>query len=361
MTHPGDWSLLSIRKYVLTFLVCTLSVTVLLKVGEIQYLELILAADFLLVLFLFARDRFRLQTIKPFFSIGTSYVIFLVLVLLLAVVALRGNFYSYQYSFFKRPILVTLSRMAELFVDTFYMLYMASLYRADDKLCAFAARTYYGVGILGGIYALLCLPLNLLFDLQLGAYLDSHRLRGFNNEGGSYGTYLLSLLMLSVAMYHRRWLTRKQFIWGMVLFSVCLLGSQSKGAFFALVVLAVFHVMWSQTGWRRWGTVGAVAVLFVAVGIAVDIPRQVQIYVRAAKEYQKVSNIKWGDGNYVAGRIAGAVLGPRMIAAHPLTGIGWGNYPLVRDDPAYRQGSAFSLLSFDAPSLGAIDYIVDFG
>ena len=61
------------------------------------------------------------------------------------------------------------------------------------------------------------------------------------------------------------------------------------------------------------------------------------------------------------GRIAGAVLAPRMIAAHPILGIGWGNYPLVRDDPEYRRGTAFELNLTDAPGLGLIDYIVELG
>ena len=38
------------------------------------------------------------------------------------------------------------------------------------------------------------------------------------------------------------------------------------------------------------------------------------------------------------GRLGGAVLVPRMIADHPWTGIGLGNYPLMRNDPHYLQG-----------------------
>jgi hypothetical protein len=53
-------------------------------------------------------------------------------------------------------------------------------------------------------------------------------------------------------------------------------------------------------------------------------------------------------------------LAPRIIAAHPLVGVGWGNYGLVRDDPTYRQGTAFAIGN-DAPGLGPIDYIVDLG
>ena len=71
--------------------------------------------------------------------------------------------------------------------------------------------------------------------------------------------------------------------------------------------------------------------------------------------------VRGQDANFVMGRVAGLVLGPRMMAAHPLLGVGWGNYPLVRDDPQYRRGTAFALQSTDSPSLGPIDYIVELG
>ncbi len=157
-----------VRQRVLVFLVCTLSVTVLLKIGEIQYLELILAADFLVVCVLFFRNGLRSRVFQPFFSVGSSWGIFLILAFLLGVVALGQNFYSFNDTFFKRPLLVTISRMAELFLDVFYMLYLASLYREDESLGRLGARTYYWMGVSGGIYALVCLPLNVFFNVQLG-------------------------------------------------------------------------------------------------------------------------------------------------------------------------------------------------
>ena len=98
-----------------------------------------------------------------------------------------------------------------------------------------------------------------------------------------------------------------------------------------------------------------------AIGSVINFQSQVDAYIQGAAKYQEISNLRSDDGNVVMGRISGAVLGPRMIAAHPLLGIGWGNYPLVRDDPQYRRGSAFALSSTDSPSLGPIDYIVELG
>jgi hypothetical protein len=347
--------------YVLVLLVCTLSVTTLLKVGEIQYLELILAADLVLLTGLFLHNHLRARVFGPIFSIGQSYTIFLVLAFLLSLLALRQNFNLANETLLKRPLLVTISRMAELFLDAFYMLYLAGLFREDERLRIFAARVYYWTGIAGGIYALATYPLNYFLAMQLGTYSSSHRLRGFDNEGGPYGTYLLSVCALAIAMYHRGWLSRRQFYWGIALLVACLAGSQSKAAFFALAVLGLFYLLMALKGWRGWALIAAMGAVFAVLGLLLNIPGKIEVYNRAIASYQELSNLRSEDGNIVMGRVAGAVLAPRMIAVHPLAGIGWGNYPLVRDNPEYRQGSAFSTGPTDAPGLGLIDYIVDLG
>jgi hypothetical protein len=349
------------RKYVLVFLVCTLSVTVLLKVGEIQYLELILAADFLVLCILFFRNGLRSQVFQPFFSVGSSWGIFLILAFLLGVVALGQTFYPFDDTLLKRPLLVTIARMAELFLDVFYMLYLASLYREDEKLGRLGARTYYWMGVAGGVYAVVCFPLNLFFGAQLGTYSDSHRLRGFNNEPGPYGTYLIGVCLLTMAMQRRGWLSRNEFRFGMGLFCVCLLGSQSKAAIFALTLLGFINFLFLSSGWWRLTFVGLVGLGLLVIVSLFNFKGAINGYTEGAAKYQNLSMIRSEDGNFVMGRVAGLVLSPRMIAAHPLLGIGWGNYPLVRDDPQYRRGTAFSLGATDAPGLGPIDYIVELG
>ncbi len=350
-----------LHKYVMVFLVCTLSVTVLLKVGEIQYLELIMAADFLLLCVLFARNGFRGRVFQTFLSIASTWGIFMSLAFLLALVALRQNFYAFNDTLLKRPILVTISRIAELFLDVFYMLYLASLYREDERLAQLGARTYYWMGVLGGIYAVVCFPINYLTNLQLGTYSDLHRLRGFNNEAGSYGTYLIGVFLLTIAMRRRGWLSKFQFRLSLVLFTVCLLGSQSKAAIIAIVVLGTVNLLLLTRGWGRLTLIGAGTAGLLVVAAVFNFQGKINAYVQGVAQYQELSMLRSEDANLVMGRISGAVLSPRMIEAHPWLGIGWGNYPLVRDDPQYRRGTAFSLASLDSPSLGPIDYIVDLG
>ncbi len=350
-----------VRHYVLIFLVASLCVTVMLKIGEIQYLELILAADFLIVVVLFLRNRLRVKVFRTFFNLGWHYAVFLGLAFILGIVALRQNFYLLNESPLKQPLILTVSRMAELFLDVFYMLYLADLYREDEKLCQLATKTYFWVGIAGAIYGLVSFPLNLLYDWQIGTYGNLHRIRGFNNEAGSYGTYQISVCLLAVCMYQRNWLSRRQFYWGMGLFIVTLLGSQSKAAFIAAPLLAIVGLIIGLRGWKRLVLLTSVGLVAAVISIAADLAAKIDVYRVASASYQRLSLTKAQDGNYVMGRVSGAVLAPRMIAAHPLLGLGWGNYPLVRDDPDYRQGTAFALYATDSPSLGPIDYIVELG
>jgi hypothetical protein len=358
---PQKLTLQRIHQYVLVFLVATLSVTVLLKIGEIQYLELVLAADLVLLLVLFISNGCQMKIFRPYLSIAKSYGIFLALVFFLGVIALRQDFFPVDDSFLKRPLLLTISRMAELLLDVFYVLYLASLYREDERLCRFGAKTYYWVGMAGCFYSLATYPLNVLFDLDLGTAGPAHRMRGFNNEAGSYGTYVISVCLLALAMYRRGWLSRRQLYWAIPLQLMCMVGSQSKGAFSAVAFLGIIGAFGLLKGWKRWVLIGGTCAAIIAIATVFDFQTQINAYFQGADKYQQVSILRSEDGNVVMGRVAGVVLAPRMIAAHPWLGIGWGNYPLVRDDPQYRRGSAFSLYSTDAPGLGPIDYIVELG
>jgi O-Antigen ligase len=351
-----------LRKYLLVFLAATLSSTVVLKFAEIQYLELIFAVDFLLLLGMFARGGLQVRIYRPFLEIGKSYALFLALAFLLSFFALNQDFSSsLNDSLFKKPVVVTVARIGELFLDVFYMLYLANLYREDEKICIFGAKTYYWAGIAGCVYSFATYPLNVLYGLSLGTYGDIHRLRGFNNEGGSFGLYLVSVCLLAFMMYRRNWLSKRQFQFGMAILIAGIIGSQSKSAFSAMALLGLIVLMWFYHGWKRWTLIAGMLAGLVAVGSILNFQALIDTYIRGSETYQEMSNLRPDDGNYVMGRVAGAVLAPRMIAARPLLGIGWGNYPLVRDDRNYRQGTAFTMNSTDAPGLGIVDYIVELG
>jgi hypothetical protein len=58
------------------------------------------------------------------------------------------------------------------------------------------------------------------------------------------------------------------------------------------------------------------------------------------------------DPNAVLGRVAALYIVPRMISAHPITGVGIGNYPLMRNDPRYLGNLPTMTDVEDLPAIG---------
>lgn len=330
-------------------------VTSQLKFAEVQYLEIIYVVELILLVAWYIPHLTPLRLYRPLYKIGLGWTIFSLLALVLAAFGLKQNFYLEHASALKQPFVVSVARVAELFLDVFFMLYLANRYRQDGAVCRFAAWTYYLVGAAGSLYSLISIP------LHLGGAYNGIRMRGFNNEGGSYGTYVMTLIFLTMAMRSEGWISRRTAIFSQVLFGINLLGSQSKAALFEVFVFILLAPALRLRGTRLiWSTVGAVVVV-TSLWFALDVNSRLLQYTRAINEYRRVSALRPNDANYVVGRVAGLFLAPTMIRAHPYIGIGLGNYPIVRDDPRYRRATPVIEPSLDSPSLGPVDYIVDLG
>jgi hypothetical protein len=343
------------------FLAASLSSTILLKVADIQYLELIYLLQLCVLLLLFPRHRFQVRLLRPAFTLVLLYLIFAMAAFVLALVALRNDFYyPSDITFLKHPVWITLSRMIELGIDVGAMVYLIQLFRADLKNLIFTLKVYFWVGIAGCMYSILTFPLNYFYDMQLGTYLDSHRMRGFFNEGGPFGLYLLSEILVGMVLYRQNWESRSRIRLASLAVAVGLIGSQSKSAIFAAALLFLFNALMVKQAVVR---VAVLAGLVFAVCIAAFVPSissSISVYANSAAQYEYLSNFQYGDNNYVLGRIAGAFIVPRMIRTHPLLGVGWGNYAIVRNDPEYRGGSAWADI-YDSPGLGLLGTAAELG
>ena len=330
-------------------------VTSQLKFAEVQYLEIIYAVELVILLGWYALHLTPLHLYRPLYKIGLRWGIFSLFALILAGFGLNQNFYLEHASALKQPFVVTVARVAELFLDVFFMVYLADRYRQDGGLCRFAAWTYYLVGVAGSIYSIVSIPLHLG-----GVYLGI-RMRGFNNEGGSYGTYVMTLIFIVMAMRSEGWMSRRLAILSQVLFCINLLGSQSKAALLEVFVFCILAPGLRLRGTKLIAATVAAVLLVGTAWVALDVNARLLQYTRAIDEYRRVSVLRPNDYNYVAGRVAGLFLAPTMIRTHPWIGIGLGNYPIVRDDPQYRKGTPVIEPPLDSPSLGPVDYIVDLG
>lgn len=341
---------------------CALCVTSQLKLFEIQYLELFFMVDAIFVFCWFVAHGRPIRLLRPLGKIGFRWFLFSSVTLLLALLALRQNFFVEQPTLFKRPFIVTIARVVELGVDVTYMLFLAERLRRFDSLRRLAAWSYFLVGMAGSIYALISLAIMLVASKPVLLGVDpSYRMVGFNNEGGSYGTYLLTVIFITLLLRTQRWLGPWMTGASLLILTVTLAGTRSKAALFEIALFGVVAPVLRMHGLKLVLTILTTIGLFSAIYIGFDVGSQIKPYLAAANSYQIVSKLRPDDLNVVVGRAAGVFFAPTMIATHPLVGIGLGNYPIIRDDPQYRRGTPIVAVTLDSPSLGPIDYIVELG
>ena len=352
--------LISIHDRLLTLLACTLCVTAQLKIFEIQYLEIVYAFDLLLVL-LWCSFRLPLHVFRPFLRIGAGWTVFSFLALALAAYSLRQDFYAPNPALLKQPFVVSLARLGEIILDLFALLYLAERFRVDAKLRRLGSFAFYAVGMASCAYGLLSEVLLALGVRPGGGVTWSYRMTGFNNEPGPFGAYLIPVIFVAAALWQQKWITRRHFLVSEAILFLCLLLSQSGSALLELITIGAIVVLLKLKPIRAVMTCAVVVLIGVVLFQALGLKERLDLYVQEGLLYPQVSALRPTDAYVVMCRISGLYLTPQMIAAHPLAGIGLGNYPIIRDDPQYRHGSPIVATPLDSPSLGLIDYVVDLG
>lgn len=346
---------------VFLLLVATLASTIRLKLGPAQYLELIYFAQIVIIFSLFVRHGYRTVWLRTFVLLGSGYLLFSAVAIALAFYSLRFHFaYPHAIPVLTEPVLIAFVRTVELLANAFIMLWLADLFRNHPPALRFTLRLYFWTGVLSAVYSLLSWPIALLgFDAG-GVDGSEHRFRGFYNEGGPYGLYALSVVLLGIALYRTAWEHRPRLLVALPLLVVALILSASKAAIIATAVLLLLNGLFASSFTRRIAVVLALGVVFLASFQSVNFGLTLQGFLHAADTYERGSTLHPNDGNYVIGRVAGLFIVPRMVAAHPISGVGWGNYGLLRNLPEYRGASAFAFEN-DQPALGLLGDAAEFG
>ena len=342
-------------------LAASLASTILLKYDTIQYLELLYLGLIVLLLLVFVHSGYFARWPRPVFYLGLCYAFFCVAACGLAVASLRFDFYKPLYlAPLKQPVVIAVARTVELIASVAGMLYMVQVFRGDLRKIRFTMRVYFWTGVASGIYSLLSWPLDVLNIVHLGAYSDLHRLRGFYNEGGPYGLYVISVLLVGAALHQLDWDSRRALRLFLVMMAVVFVMSYSKAAMLSLVLLFAINGLFAQSASRRLLVLGAGLVVVFGLMRIVNLPLMLRSYELTAASYERTSHYHAHDPNFVYGRVAGAYLIPKMIARHPLTGIGWGNYGVLRNAPEYR-GDAVYVDDADDPGLGIFGVAAELG
>jgi hypothetical protein len=338
-----------------------LASTLLLKIAGVQYLEII---EFLLVLYLGLRlvqNSFRVQLSGVLYRLGIHYAVLTTLISLGALLALGRPVYAETTGLYGLGIL-SASRLLELVLDVTAMIVLAEIFRHDRTKCFFTMRAYFWTGTLSATIGVVATLAHLSISSAAGPLFTANgRANGFFNEGGPLGLYLISNIavgwMLALSEDHK---LRIAIMLAMIPNALALILSASKAAYVAIGFMILLQALFASSLRQR----VAVAIVFV-IGVVLvlrytPVATGFQTYTSAADEYVTLSNLNPTNYNLVAGRVAGIFLVPRMIAAHPWTGVGLANYGLVRNALEYRGGSVWVTIA-DSPGLGLAGMVAEIG
>ena len=343
------------------FLVGSLASTIILKIGPLQLLEVVYLFQIGVLILAAYRSNGSLRVFPPLARIGIYFACFSIASFILALVALRLDFYTPEdLTPLKGPVLITISRIMELMANVTMMLYLANQFRRYPGKARFTMRVFFWTGVASGIYSILSYPLNVAGIASLGAYQDSHRLRGFYNEGGPWGIYLLTVLFVGYVLLRLKWEFPHRIWIGYAIVVAVLPGSASKAAVVAIPVFFLLIGLFARSLTAKVAIITGLFVIVIALMQVTDPAALFRTYLKSSDVYERESARHRGDANYIYGRVAGLFIVPRMVAAYPLTGIGWGNYGLVRNAPEFRGASVWADID-DDPGLGIAALTADLG
>jgi hypothetical protein len=341
------------------FLFITLSAAPDLKLGDIQVLEIAQSLRLTVVACFFIVSGFRIPASGVWRKYAAPYCVFLIACLILSVFALRLAFYPPpDISLLKYPFLVSLSRLFELALAVYFMTVVADTLSSRPRLMPLCLDVYGFVGAFSAFVSVVSFLLAMGGISTVFVYGAAPRVRGFFNEGGPYGLFLVSVtlvLLLRLRLFPPR--HRSFYIAALALSFVSLLLSQSKAGLLALVTLYGISVIASR---RRQRMILLALLPVLCLTSLILLRARFNSYSYLYSNFAEALFFRPDDPNLIMGRISAVLIVPRMIAFHPLLGIGIGNYSLMRNDPDYLQGLP-SADKWDLPGLGLLGSAAEFG
>ena len=317
---------------------------------------LLLLLGFSILKLIYSRFSFRISS--GLSGLFWSYSLLLLTLILLSALAFRLAFYPLdEASFLKQPVIFSLSKLLQLTAIICGFLWLTNVFLRRESFFAQAMTVYWRTGIVCSLYAILSYLALLVFRRDaleiFGAYsnLDGFiRARGFFNEGGPFGIYIVSVFIVGLL---RRHITGRRLGAGnLVVVSIAFLLSASKVGFLAAAFLGLYAVLSVGSFWKRTLYVLVAAAVLFGTAVWLDLGNQLLGYLISYENIQQEIALRGNDYNLVVGRVSALYIVPRMIANHPLTGIGYGNYPLMRNDPLYLGPLPAITEVEDLPALG---------
>jgi hypothetical protein len=353
-----------VNKFAIALLVFWASTTDV-KVADVQPVELVSLGILATGILIFILKGFRIKLGKISAVLAKNYIIFSLVMMTLVCINLQQTFFvpGTATSIIKQPFWISLSRFIQLTMIYTSFLYLLECFRTEPRLLRFAIRIYVVTGIISAVYGLVSYAILRISGLDLyGAY-DTYglfRTKGFFVEGGPFGLYMLSVMILKLfqGQIFNYKLRVTDYIHLVILFSAFVL-SVSKSAILAMVMLVIFYQLVSRISIKAF-ILTVVVSLVMAPILYKPIVLGIEIYQNDYQNFAQAVIDRPDDQNLIMGRIAGSFIVPQMILQRPFLGVGLGNYSLTRNDPNYSRGIP-AVEYWDLPGLGLLGYLAELG
>ncbi|MFS0774414.1 O-antigen ligase family protein [Sphingomonas sp. 1P08PE] len=330
------------------------------RIGDIQTVEIVIMGA-LALSFLLPRQAAQVEGPVVTINLLPRILVMLTLVACGSLLSLRLTFYPPDdIGLLKQPPWATIVRLIEVSISTSAVFIVALAIRDDPRKFSLVLKAYVWAGLLNAIWGLIA------FAIFFGAGIDLPgitlggripRVCGFFNEGGPFGVYMAGVALIQ---YIRGpmlgYIGKFQYRSSIVLMMVAIIGSQSKASVLVILVLALLG--FAQQ--RRAALVAFALVLVVPLAIASNLVEGLNGYYDSLVNFREQAYERSTDGNLVNGRLMASVLLPRIVEAHPILGVGIGNYSLVRNNPNILLGLPRTEV-WDLHGLGLLGYLAELG
>lgn len=337
-------------------IVCFLSGLTDVKILDIQVVEIF---AILLLPFIFLPRNFKIDASRIVIDFIPKVLWLLFFMLVGSLLSLRLTFYPPgDYGILKTPPYASFVRLFEIMVaiSCLFVVALAAQGKAnklDKLLFAFVLG-----GIINSIWAITSW-IAWQSGVELGGAYEFGilRMRGFFAEGGPLGVYLVGAILVQLTRYfYFRTASKRTLIIFCGVMVVALVGSQSKAGILLCAGLAIYYLYLM----KRIGVVFCAFAILVPVAAATDVYEGLSGYYENIERFEAAARERPDDVSLVMGRVMGSVLLPRIVEAHPLLGVGIGNYSLVRNDPEILQGLP-RVRGWDLHGLGLLGYAAELG
>jgi hypothetical protein len=257
------------------------------------------------------------------------------------------------------PGLAVFMRLTELSLCVFYGFYAAELMRRDHRLREYAMKCVVWSAVVSAWLSFACFPIFRYTSIEIFVY-GQNRARGGFTEGGPWGMYLVTACILARILWVRKELSQPQAVFITLTMMGAFVAARSKASAAAAILIFLSGIFFKSNLRQKITSVIGIALVLTMFWYLLDVPSMYKQFKKVRKMAEVLARYDRYNPNIAYGRIAAGVIIPRMIADHPISGIGFGNYPVMRNNPQYL-GIMFPVEHYDLPGLGIISLAAELG